>query len=59
MEEDGRMGSLFVNYFSNLFTTSNPTGIDAILEGIIPKVTEEMNLSLTRNFIAEEVHSAM
>ena len=59
MEEDGQMGSLFVNYFSNLFTTSNPTGIYAILEGIIPKVTEEMNLSLTRNFIAEEVHSAM
>ena len=53
------MGSLFVNYFSNLFTTSNPTGIDAILEGIIPKVTEEMNLSLTRNFMVEEVHSAM
>ena len=53
------MGSLFVNYFSNLFTTSNPTGIYAILEGIIPKVTEEMNLSLTRNFMVEEVHSAM
>ena len=59
VEEDGRMGSLFVNYFSNLFTTSNSTSVDAILEGIIPKVTEEMNLSLTRNFIAEEVHLAM
>ncbi|XP_075674729.1 uncharacterized protein LOC142643891 [Castanea sativa] len=59
VEEDGRMGNLFVNYFSNLFTTSNPTGIDAILEGIIPKVMGEMNLNLTRNFLADEVHSAI
>jgi len=59
VEEDSRMGNLFVNYFSTLFTTSNPTGIDAILEGITPKVMEEMNLSLTRNFTAEEIHSAM
>ena len=59
VEEDSRMGNLFVNYFSTLFTTSNPTSIDAILEGITPKVTEEMNLSLTRNFTAEEIHSTM
>ena len=59
MEEDGQLSDLFVNYFSNLFSTSNPTGIDTILEEVTPRVTEEMNLALTRNFTVEEVHSAM
>nr|XP_023901138.1 uncharacterized protein LOC112012991 [Quercus suber] len=39
--------------------STDPGCIDAILEGITPRVTEEMNLGLTRNFTAEEIHSAM
>ena len=46
MEEESRMGNLVEDYFSNLFSTSNSTGFDEILEGILPKVFEEMNLGL-------------
>ena len=59
VEEDDRMGRLFEDYFSNLFTNSNPTSIDDILERIPPKVSKEVNLSLTQNFTAEEIHLAM
>ena len=57
VKEESQMGNLVEDYFSNLFSTSNPTGFDEILEVILPKVSEEMNLGLNQNFIAEEVHA--
>ena len=47
------------DYFSNLFSTLNLTRFDEILAGILPTVSEEMNLGLNQNFIAEEVHAAI
>ena len=35
------------------------TRFDEILAGILPTVSEEMNLGLNQNFIAEEVHAAI
>ena len=56
MEEESGMGNLVEDYFFNLFSISNPTIFDEILDGILPKVFEEMNLGLNRNFTTEEVH---
>ena len=50
------MGNLVEDYFSNLFSTSNSTSFDEILESIQPKVSKEMNLGLNQNFTVEEVH---
>ena len=35
-EDEGRMGELVEEYFSNLFSTSNPLGFDDIFESILP-----------------------
>ena len=45
-EDEDQMGRLASTYFDTMFTTSNPTGFDEILNGLVPTVTEEMNNSL-------------
>ena len=45
-EDEGRMGELVEEYFSNLFSTSNPSCFNDILEGISPTFTDDMNTSL-------------
>jgi len=42
-------------YFDTMFTTSNPTGFDEILGGLLPTVTDEMNVSLNKPYNAKEV----
>ena len=54
-EDEVQMGNLASTYFSNLFATSNPNGFDEILSSIPPTVTDEMNTSLNKPFVAEEV----
>ena len=46
---------MLVQYFSNLFTSSNPSNLDTVLEGLLPVVNEEMNKVLNRPFEASEV----
>ena len=53
------MGRLPSNYFEAMFITSNPVGFDEILYGLTPTITTEMNTSLDRPFIAEEVQRAL
>ncbi|XP_030973764.1 uncharacterized protein LOC115993913 [Quercus lobata] len=53
------MGSLASTYFSNLFATLNPDGVNEILSSIPPTVTDEMNMSLNKPFVAEEVQRAL
>ena len=50
-----KSGEMVVEYFANIFTTSNPSGFDEVLEGMLPTVTEDMNSNLNRPFLAEEV----
>ena len=38
------MGELVKEYFSSLFSMSSPTGFDEILEGILPTISEEINI---------------
>ena len=42
-----------------MFTTSNPSDFDAVLSGVQPTVSAEMNEALTREFRAEEVQQAL
>ena len=58
-EDEGRMGELVEEYFSNIFSTSNPSCFDDILEGISPTVTDDMNTSLNREYTAAEVIQAL
>ena len=48
-----------MKYFANIFTTSNPSSFDEVLEGMLPTVTEDMNSDLNRPFLAEEVQRAL
>lgn len=36
--------------FSNLFTTSDPSGFDDILNNVLPMVSAEMNMNLNREY---------
>ncbi|XP_010472251.1 PREDICTED: uncharacterized protein LOC104751896 [Camelina sativa] len=56
--EEGSKGSIAVEFFSELFTSSNPTGFEDVLEGMEPRVTEEMNLKLTSPITALEIKQA-
>ena len=58
-EDEVQMCSLASTYFSNLFSTSNPDGFDEILSRIPPTVTDEMNTSLNKPFVAKEVQRAL
>ena len=59
VEEESRIGDMLVQYFSNLFTSSNPSNLDTVLEGVLPVVNEEMNEVLNRPFEASEVQVAL
>ena len=48
-----------VKFYQQLFTSSEPMNLDEILEQIPTMVTEEMNSELLKEFIAEEVESAL
>ena len=48
-----------VKFYQQLFTSSEPVNLDEILEQIPTMVTEEMNSELLKEFIAEEVESAL
>lgn len=52
---------MFRNYFANLFTTTNPSQaqLEAVLQNMPRKVTEEMNKELERPFTAEEILVAL
>lgn len=58
-EDKAKIGLVFVEYYRNIFTSSNPFDFEPILRGVEPKIMIEMNASLTREFIAEEVELAL
>jgi len=59
VEDKQDIRKTMVNYFKTMFTSSNPTNIDSILDGINTKVTTAMNAELTKCFTAEEVEQAL
>ena len=50
---------MFVDYYSDLFSSSNPTDFAKIVNAVQPKVTEDMTARLIKEFQADEVFRAM
>ena len=59
MEEEQKMGEVLVEYFKDLFTSTNPSNFESILHDIESKVTPTMNAELTKEFKVEEVEQAL
>lgn len=51
----------FINYFNNLFKTSNPedSNVEEALRGIQPRVTQSMNNKLLAHFSKAEIKLAI
>ena len=50
---------IIVDYYSTLFSTSNPTDFVKLLDALEPKVTSAMNQMLLRDFQESEVKKAL
>ncbi|KAH9764852.1 hypothetical protein KPL70_001671 [Citrus sinensis] len=61
MQEEEEVEREFCSYFANLFTTSRPDQkqVDAALEDLKPRVTDEMNEQLMQPFTKEEIVEAL
>ena len=57
--EEDNMGELVINYYTDLFSSSNPMEFAELLQAMQPKVTTEMNHRLTMDFTSEEVWMAL
>ena len=58
-DDEGRMGGIIEQYFGDIYTTSNPSGFEDILNGIHPAINEEDVGLLGRDFHANEVRRAL
>ena len=58
-QDDEVMGEMVVDYYKDLFTSSNPTEFSEILEAMQPKVTPIMNYKLVMDFTVDEVRMAL
>ena len=47
LEDEHKIGKVFVDYFQTMFQASNTIELDPILQGIEPKVTPKMNAELS------------
>ena len=59
IKDEGQIGGLLIQYYSRLFTSSNPSGFESVPEGVEPRVTSDMNDELLRPFEAIDVHNAL
>ncbi|XP_010518579.1 PREDICTED: uncharacterized protein LOC104793852 [Camelina sativa] len=55
---EGSKGEIAVEYFCGLFARTNPDMIAESLNGLLPRVTNQMNDDLTRDVTAEEIRLA-
>lgn len=56
---DGAKAEVAIQYFSELFATSNPPSYEPVFQSMLPKVTPEMNRTLTGRVTKEEVREAI
>lgn len=54
-ELDDEVQGIIVQYFSNIFSTSNPSGFTEVLSGVGRSVTQAMNNILTTDVTVEEI----
>ena len=58
-QDEEQIGRIFIEYYEQLFTSSQPQLEVELLEAIHTKVTDRMNASLLRSFNAHEVEKAL
>ena len=56
---DDKVANLLVEYYTDLFTSSQPIEIDAVLQHVSKAVTKEMNAFLGQEFNKEKVDIAL
>ena len=54
-----RVAEIAVSYFEKLYTTSQPDRIQEVIDAIDPKVSNEMNQNLIKQFTKEEVKASL
>ena len=57
--DEREVGAIFVDFYTRLFSSSNPTDLERILEGVQPVVSNSMNEALTCLNSREEVEVAI
>ena len=58
-EDEEAISALLVEYYTKLFTSSNPQDLDRILDGVQSVVTNEMRAELEKPYTSEEVGEAI
>jgi hypothetical protein len=59
VKEEAEMAAVVTNYFRDLFSSNTGHRVNELLEKVTPRVTNEMNELLVREFSAEEVKAAL
>lgn len=59
MTEASQIGAIFSEFFSNLFISSSPQGINQCFNNLPPKVFDEDNFKLFGEFIEQEINEAL
>lgn len=58
-EEEEQIGKMFIDYYEQLFSSSQSAVNAELLDAIQPKVTHGMNLALLQTFHAIEIKKAL
>ena len=54
-----QISTIVLNFYLQLFTSSNPSGFEVVLDSILQQVTTEMNELLIAEFTSEEIEKAL
>jgi hypothetical protein len=54
-DDPGEVESIAVEYFQQIYTSSNPSAIDNVTQLVSPAVTPDMNVNLLLPFSSEEI----
>ena len=58
-DDEDRRGKMVVDYYKELFITSQPNEFNKLLQALQPKVTPAMNQKLVMDFMENEVRMAI
>ena len=58
-DKEADIEEVFVDYFSNIFKSSNPSNMEDIFNAMDRKVSNEMNAFLDKDFSEEKLHKAL
>ena len=59
VEEEGELQALITNFYKDLFCSRAGSRYDELLSCVHPRVTNEMNQHLMRDFSDEDIKSAL